>query len=86
MEHSQLVEIEQQLKQAQEQLELHSSAFADGDEKIVRVQQIIDGLWALFNRARQNSGSVTPADFAPGFEQLQAEMAQVTGHGSRPRQ
>ena len=81
MQHEELVAIETQLKDAQVQLDLHMAALPIGDARITRAQEAIDGLWALFNRARQNSGSVTPADFAPGFAQLQAELQQVVGQG-----
>ncbi len=72
--------IENELNQAQTTLDLHISDLPDGDARITRAQQAIDGVWALFNRASKNPGSVKPEDFTPLFEQLHAEMTQVVQH------
>ena len=77
MQPAQLTAIEQELKQAQEHLDLQIQRFPDGDVRVTRVQNIIDGLWALLNRARDHHGSVQPADFTDGLNQLHAEMSQV---------
>jgi len=75
-----LHDIENELNAAQATLDLHIRDLPDGDARVTRAQQAIDGLWALYNRAHKNSGSVTPEDFAPLFEQMHAEVTQVVKH------
>lgn len=72
-----LQEIEKELNAAQTALDLHIRDLPEGDPRVTRAQQAIDSVWALFNRASKNPGSITPADFVPHLEQLRAEMAQV---------
>jgi len=77
MQPAQLTQIEQELREAQEHLDLQMARFPDGDVRLTRVQNIIDGLFALFNRARDNHGSVQPSEFTDGLDQLHAEMKAV---------
>ncbi len=77
MQPEQLTQIEQELLQAQEHLDLQMVRFPDGDVRLTRVQDIIDGLFALYNRAKDNHGSVQPSQFSDGLDQLHAEMQQV---------
>lgn len=72
-----LQNIESALNDAQETLDIHIRDLPDGDARVTRAQQAIDGSWALYNRASKNPGSVKPEDFAPLFDQLRAELAQV---------
>jgi hypothetical protein len=72
--------LENELNMAQTTLDLHIRDLPDGDARVARAQQAIDSVWALFNRANKNHGSVTPEDFAPLLEQMRAELTQVAQH------
>ncbi len=74
---TQLTHIETALNRAQVQLEGLEGKLPDGDEGMRRVQNVIDNLWALYDGARKNPGLHTRDEFTPGFQQLDAEMAQV---------
>jgi hypothetical protein len=75
---NQLRNIDTKLNRAQVVLNEYEAKLPDGDVGIRRVQTDIDNLFALFNRARKNPGSMAyDNDFAPGFQQLDAEMADV---------
>jgi|GEM_PF-3507545 len=80
MDLNELQDIEKELNQAQLTLDLHMQDLPDGDARITRAQQSIDGAWAMYNHAKKNHGSVTSEDIAPIFEQMRAEIAQVVQH------
>jgi flagellin-specific chaperone FliS len=77
MQPEQVSQLEEELRQAQEHLDLQMSRFADGDARVTRVQNIIDGLFAILSRAKENRGSVDVTQVNDGLAQLRAEMQQV---------
>jgi hypothetical protein len=80
----QLNNIETALNRAQVQLEELENRLPDGDEGARRVQNVIDSLWALYDGARKNPCLHTRDEFTPGFQQPDAEMAQVAQRAGTP--
>lgn len=85
MNYDQLPEIEQELQQAQAQLNVMEGQLATSDPDIGRAQMTIDGLWALFNEARKNPGNVKPDEFASRFEFMHAEMDKLVHRVEQPQ-
>jgi hypothetical protein len=51
--------------------------FPAGNTRLTRVQNSIDGLFTLVNRAKENRGSIDMAQVNDGLAQLRAEMQQT---------